>query len=712
MTRSTGTSVENNFTRGLITESTGVNSPENSVSESLNVYYDRRGRAGKRKGVALEPEFAWTSIGSSVGAKVEYVWETVADNSALDFAVSQIGSTIHFFESSGELPLSASKKSFTIDLQIYKVGGVSDDTVRTTPCSFSSGRGYLFIAHPNCQTLYVSYDTNLDTIAINGINIEVRDFEGVNDGLPLTLRPFFLSPEHRYNLLNQGWDAYFTIPGGGTVLGSVLQRFNVAPENGGRWPSNRDVWWYFLKVNQNDGTEYFSLNDNDRIDLYGNTPAVKGHHIMSAFDSNRNAIAGTTGVPEYTSSGQRPSVVAFYAGRVFYSGIGKSGFSQNVYFSQIVERDEQMGRAYQNNDPTSRELSDLLDSDGGVIEIQDVNTIYDMRVVGDSLIIFASNGIWSVGGSDNGAFRATDYKVTKVSAFPAISRSSVVIVSGTPIWWNYEGIFTLTKSEVGLTNDVTSLTTNTIQRFYDDIPQSSKRIAKGSFNDQDKLIYWLYASEQGSEYDYDRMLVMDAATGAFYPYTMPSTVNAKISGLLSVRSTGVNYVNDPVITISNDPVVTGSDPIVVTRVDGFAIGDKTVKLLTIADSFAVSFSEIYSEDYLDWGQTYDAYFTTGYRIRGELLKKSQTNYLTVITEDVINSSIYMQPLWDYSNDSLSGRFGNPQQAYRTRLYKDYQRAKLKVRGNGYSLQFRFFGESGKPFVIIGWAGFDSVTGAP
>lgn len=44
MTRSTGTSVENNFTRGLITESTGVNSPENSVSESLNVFYDRRGR--------------------------------------------------------------------------------------------------------------------------------------------------------------------------------------------------------------------------------------------------------------------------------------------------------------------------------------------------------------------------------------------------------------------------------------------------------------------------------------------------------------------------------------------------------------------------------------------------------------------------------------------------------------------------------------------
>lgn len=710
MTRSTGTSVENNFTRGLISEATGVNSPENSVSESLNVFYDRRGRAGKRKGLELEEQFGWNPVGSQVGAKAEYVWETVADNTSLDFAVAQIGSTIHFFESSGELPLSRSKKSFTVNLLTYKVGGVADQTVRDTPCSFSSGRGYLFVAHPNCNTLYVSYNTDTDTVSVKTINLQVRDFEGVEDGLALTQRPTTLSPQHKYNLFNQGWDTEFRYQNDSQASLPVLTRWDQVRND---FPSNRDVWWYFLRTSQEDGEEFFVASDSQvsKIGLWGNTPAVKGHHILSAYDSNRNELAATSGVPEYTSSGQRASVVAFYAGRVFYAGVGKSGFSQKVYFSQIVERDEQMGWAYQNNDPTSREISDLLDSDGGVIEVQDVNAIYDMRVVGDSLIVFASNGVWSVSGSDNGAFRATDYKVSKVSAFPAISRSSVVVVSGTPIWWNYEGIFTLTKSELGVTNDVTSLTTNTIQTFYDEIPQASKRLAKGVFNDQEKLIYWLYSTD-GEEYRYDRILVMDASTGAFYPYSIPSLPQRTVSGLVAARSTAVDYTEDPVVTLSLDTVVRGTDPVVINVVDGFRIGDKIFKFLTLSESLGVSFSELNSESYLDWGQNYDAYFTTGYRIRGELLKKSQTNYLTVITEDVINSSIYMQPLWDYSNSSLSGRFGNPQQAYRTRVYKDYQRVKLKVRGSGYSLQFRFFGESGKPFVIIGWAGFDSVTGAP
>lgn len=709
MARSVGSTVENNFTRGLITESTGVNSPENSVSDSMNVFYDRKGRAGKRKGIELEPEFQWNST-PVVGAKSEYVWETVSDNTSLDFVVSQVGSILYFFESSGNIPLSQARKSFTVNLLTNKIGVFTDAQVRDTPCSFTSGRGYLFVAHPNCNTVYVSYDTTTDSVSVSPILLQIRDFEGVNDGLPLTTRPTTLTPAHRYNLLNQGWDAKsYATPG------PVRDVLPAVFEDRGYYPSNRDVWWYFLTAQPEAGLEYFDTSNAAmaRIDLWGNTPASKGHFIMSAFDSNRNVIAATSGVLEYSSNGQRASCVAFYAGRVFYSGIGRSGFSQNVYFSQIVERDEQMALCYQSNDPTSREISDLLDSDGGVIEVQDVNTIYDMRVVGDSLIVFASNGVWSISGSDNGAFRATDYKISKISNFASISRSSIVMVSGTPIWWNYEGIFTLTKSDVGLTNDVTSLTTQTIQTFYDDIPQVSKRFSKGVFNDQERLIYWLYSSVDSAEYTYDRVLVMDASTGAFYVYTIPILPERAVAGLVSVRSTGVSRSIDTVTTSTNDPVVvTGGDQVILSMIDAFTVGDKVLKLLTLGSGNQVSFSEIYSEDYLDWGQNYDAEFTTGYRIRGELLKKSQTNYLTVITEDVINSSSYMQPLWDYSNNQDSGRYGNPQQIYRNRLHRDYQRSRLKVRGNGYSLQFRFFGEQGKPFVIIGWAGYESVTGAP
>jgi hypothetical protein len=34
-----------------------------------------------------------------------------------------------------------------------------------------------------------------------------------------------------------------------------------------------------------------------------------------------------------------PSAVAFYAGRVFYTGVNASGFADKIYFSQIIEDD-------------------------------------------------------------------------------------------------------------------------------------------------------------------------------------------------------------------------------------------------------------------------------------------------------------------------------------------------------------------------------------
>lgn len=712
MTRNVGTSIENNFTRGLVTEVTGVNSPENSVTSSINVVYDRRGKASKRKAFDFEVDHELNPISSS-GVHLEYVWETVSDNSSVDFVVTQVGSKIYFYESSGSNPLSASRQSFSIDLLTYKTPTFSDATVEQNYCSFSSGRGYLFVAHPNCETIYVEYISSSSSILARPITIKIRDLEGISDGLDLNTRPVVLSNAHKYNLYNQGW--YTTAQSGFTGNIAPVQVLDFWRGVRGDSPSNNDVWWYYTKISQSGGAAGQEAFDPQLVDLksgfFGNTPAPKGHYIIDALQTNRSTLSGISGLTESSSDGLRPSVVSFYAGRAFYTGVGKSGFSQTIYFSQIIERDEQLGFCYQSNDPSSRDNADLLDSDGGTIEIQDINTIYDLRVVGQSLIVFASNGVWSISGTDNGSFRATDYTVSKISAFPAINKTTIVVVSGTPVWWNYEGIYTLKTSEVGLTNEVTSLTVSTIQSFYDLIPQSSKFYSKGVYNNQTNLVYWLYSSTDSAQ-DYTNILVMDAVSGAFYPLSLPET-GPKLVGLLSVRTSQRLDVDDQVIVSGPSDVTTNLGSLVhVSVFDGYQIGQRTFKFLT-DDGTNLSFAEMVSESYLDWGiEGYPAEFVTGYRVRGELLKKSQTNYLTVVTEDQEGSSCYIQPIWDYSNDHDSGRFGNPQQVYRTRSFKDYQRSKIKIRGNGFSLQFKFYGLVGLPFTIVGWAGFESTTGVP
>lgn len=705
MARQAGISIENNFSRGLLTEVTGVNSPENSVSDSIDVVFDRLGRARSRPPLKFEDSAVPRNIITS-GVLNEYVWDTNADNDSVSFAVIQIGSRVRFFEISGDGSLSSGYKSFNINLLTYKSSNFTDAQVTSAQCSFTTGKGYLFIAHPYCDTLYVIYDNDSDSITTSRIRIKIRDFEGLDDNLNVDTRPSSLTNAHKYNLFNQGW--YTGAYSGGSQANNpnVLETWDARRTD---FPANSDVWWYYTSLSTDSrGVEVFDPSlVEPRTGLYGNTPAPKGHYIINAMQTNRSSLSGVN-VTETTSGGLRPAVVAFYAGRVFYAGVSKDDYSSTIYFSQIIESNDQFEKCYQRNDPTSKEAFDLLATDGGTVKIQDMSTVIDMRVIGDTIFVFATNGVWAVGGTDNTPFRATDYSVSKVSSFPAISKSSVVDVGGNPIWWNHEGIFTLKKSEIGLTSDVTNLTQTTIQTLYDDIPYQSKLDAKGVFNDREGIVYWLYNHESTPVTSgYSRVLVFDALSTAFYVLSLP-TGTIKIRGVLPIRSASQTTENSFVLTDGSDQVITSlGDTIYVPEVVGLTGTGKIFKFVTSSGS-NISFGLFDGDTYLDWGTiAYSPFFITGYRVRGELLKAFQADYLTVITEDVENGSCYVQGVWDYTNDNRSGKFTNPQQVYRSRTYRTYQQSRLRMRGTGNSLQFKFFGEAGKPFAIIGWATFET-----
>lgn len=68
----------------------------------------------------------------------------------------------------------------------------------------------------------------------------------------------------------------------------------------------------------------------------------------------------------------RPEVNGIFAGRVWYSGIASERLGNRVYFSQVLLTDTQIGRMYQEYDPTAEEFSELIKTDGGFIEIPEM----------------------------------------------------------------------------------------------------------------------------------------------------------------------------------------------------------------------------------------------------------------------------------------------------------------------------------------------------
>lgn len=427
------------------------------------------------------------------------------------------------------------------------------------------------------------------------------------------------------------------------------------------------------------GTTYDTFN----IAIVGNTTAGQEgpNDNLYCYLANSEAthiLAGTN----------RPSCVAFFAGRVFFGGTAAPDFNDKIYFSKIIEQPSDYGRCYQINDPTAQELSDLLPSDGGVISIPDMGNMVRMFPVGNDLVIFATNGVWKISGSEGIGFRANDYSVTKLSSIPSTSALSFVLVDGSPLFWNNDGIYALTGEGIQPISD------KTIKTWFEALPTSSKSNAKGVYNPLKKTVYWLYRSTASTTtdnaYEYDRVLCMNTLTGAFYPYSI---------------GTGSGY-----------PTVNG---IAVTQYIG-AVGATTKYICTrntTGTTFTVTFAEERDTSYVDWetpnvGLDYSSYFTTGFKVPGDGLKQQFGNYINVFCNTAANSSLRLRAKWDYANSSASGEWSTEQEVYVAKTFRDTLRRRIKLRGRGIACQLSFRSTSGKPFNIIGWSMMETVNPGP
>lgn len=204
MPRGEITTVQNKLTRGLITEATGLNFPEDAVTDSDNVKFDPVGFVERRKGIDIESNAETLAYEDSDGVIKEFIWEAVAGTGRFTFLVLQKGKVVHFFKLASSSNVSSTIQPVSLDLSDYKAAGASH--IKETPASFASGAGYLYIAHPKCDPIIVRWNNEESAFEAARITILIRDFEGLEDNLKVDKNPGSLSKEHHYNLLNQGWD--------------------------------------------------------------------------------------------------------------------------------------------------------------------------------------------------------------------------------------------------------------------------------------------------------------------------------------------------------------------------------------------------------------------------------------------------------------------------------------------------------------------------
>jgi hypothetical protein len=746
------------FVGGINTEANPLTFPPNTCLDADNVILLRDGSLRSRLGIDYEADYVRvgpvvdpaTSIPIDVSRASKMAtgvgtWPSVGGNGALEFTIVQMGSILYFHDAT-QGATSGYQLPFTVNLDDYKIQTISyEDQVE-----FASGNGLLFVAGPQMNPIYIEYDPDTNSISVTAINIKIRDFEGVDDGLAVDLRPPVLSTEHDYNLRNQGWPNEFLCAGDPLTADTKDHPFITDPVNQtkvaiGVYPSNADTLTSGYTTMANGSRTYWP-HEMTAANL-GTSPAPKGRFVVNAFDIDRSGVSGIPGIPKVVEL-SRPATIAFYAGRVWYAGLDVGKNTGKVYFSQLVEDDTKIIKCYQEADPTSEDVSDLVDTDGGVIPIPDAGQIIKIITIGRSIIVFATNGIWEITGVDQSSFTATGYSINKVGEQGVESAQAVVAAESQIYFIGKDGLYRLTKEQITDGFQVEDMSSNTIQTLLNNISPYGKDFSLGVYDPEERRITWFFNStDLGYTYQYDRALVYDLILNAFYPLTIGTALDYPVVGGV-VASRRFNFTADPtnVTETAVDVTVSGTDVFLDTQT--LVKDPLQYKFLTVwRDAndgwYYYTFSEFKNTNFKDWenfdksGLYFDAYIEPGYQLINTAATKKQVHYLYTFLERTEQnfetnskgqlvlanpSSCFLTVKWGWSDSANSGKWTTPRQVYRHRRFYmpgdpdiftsgdgepyDYGESvivsKSKLRGSGNAIRFRFQNEAGKDMHLYGW----------
>ncbi len=524
------------WVRGIITEASPLNFPEGSSLDEENFVLDRDGSRARRKGLDYEVQYAANAVDSLTASNVaitNFLWENVSEDPETNYLVHQFGNKLYVFDADRT----------AVSANVLFGGGISLSASTAVRFSFASLQGDLIVAVGD-QSLRILSELS-GSYTLTTARLTVRDFWGVDDSFAVDERTATLTPLHAYNLYNQGWPAEFFCATEATDNptemnnGTTTDPVEATKTYLGVYPSNADVIYAGLTFFSSGRQAYYSFALQNVV--LGNTPAAKGHYIIDLFNRSQGRVdtyqadidAGkparvnyTSAIPTDQSTGGIKTVAA-YAGRIFFActagEVGGDSKSPHVgtfvMFSRLVDSREDIGKCYQEADPTAEDISDLVDTDGGYIQLPDAVNIKALVPFKTTLLILADNGVWAISGGDKG-FTATEYLSSFITNNGCISAESIVTTQSAVYYWSRNGIYAIGIDNTGIASE--SLTEETIQTLYNDIPYNSKKYAVGYYDDVSYRLRWLYQDSFDAQYPqkYTNELILDTFMPAWSKFTL------------------------------------------------------------------------------------------------------------------------------------------------------------------------------------------------
>lgn len=587
---------------------------------------------------------------------------------------------------------------------------------------------------------------------VNGISYssslteaEYNAFLSLTQSLVLT-EQVLPNTAHDYNLWNQGWGEERMVWEDSEVSSPAIVKFLG---QGDEYPSNADSVNYALYPNAANGSNR-TANRFHPKDLIANPPgtipAPRGRYIIDAIDRGvsrsdvflKDIIAkgfapqyGTYVNFEKTETGAQH--VVNYAGRVWYSGFSgdTSGsslpLSDKVLYSQV--EDAGLLHCYQEADPTTDVDNDLVETDGGWVNIDGIDQIVDMKVVDTSLLVFGNNGIWAISGIDGNLFSPVSSLVTKITDKGAVNAQSIIVVDRDVIFWAQDGIYRI--SATGFAEfALESLTKGTINNLIIDLTEEDLENIAGAYDERLERVLWIIdVDTDGTRRELVYHLLFGAFTINSYNNYQSEDNTLGYDLMIPVRLPLFESVEQAAsVIVGEDRVLVGTDEVIVpsSSLQGRLSRVAYIGLESTTTGNNIVFSDLVRSDFKDWGFIdADAFMVTGYVSGSDASRQKDVSKLTVhcnrtettaTTTGVNNeSSCLIQSQWDWTNNAYANKWSAPFQAYR--LSRPQIRGvdepvaegiqvvttNNKLRGRGRVVSLKFSTEENKDCQVLGWS---------
>lgn len=308
----------------------------------------------------------------------------------------------------------------------------------------------------------------------------------------------------------------------------------------------------------------------------------------------------------YNVTPNRVTDVEYMCGKYFYL-IGNS-----VLFSQtITDTLKNCGKCYQDADPTSEDISDILPTDGGIVKFQTMGDGISLKAFNRGIIVFGSNNVYGLISPVNNKFSATEYDIIELSKAGLIGQHSVVSVDTSVYYWSPLGIFQIgINSYSGSTLISQNISQGTIQTFYNNLPSYSKENCRGAFDYVNNRIYWFYPTNSENIYKLDGCLVYDLNYSSFYPFKIAEEGGS----ILDVFETTISNMIEPTMYVraGGTRVVAGGQPVIAAEEQDTKFNRWTaVQYCIINEDNEISFGDFNSREFYDWdNQQYDSYLVS------------------------------------------------------------------------------------------------------